>query len=350
MSVSLREISVSSKPGHTFFLRVDWTEDLGEGFTVLLCDGVSAWDGKVSEGDIVRECEEMEMPMEKYLQDLQLALTEEGEQAEGYAFHLSPASASASAPARSGILHLSYEKVQKDISFRLGSVELGPVAEPSEVIKELISHGLGRSGQLQASNLHLQEENQHLREEQDHMTAEMERYVHGKEDLEKELYSRFALVLNEKKVKIRGLMEKIRLLEKDLGGKGQREGSSGKGEASRENDDEGGTVAPAEDEYGGSTDEEQSQSPPRSEAQTAPLRGPEPSHSPIEDSLTDIIDVAPCRKRRQRHLQDPGSEVKKAVQEVYKKESTEPTRSKAETKRKTEVRTHRHDQQAYRDR
>lgn len=51
-------------------------------------------------------------------------------------------------------------------------MDLRPVAEPSGVIKELISHGLGRSGQLQASNLHLQEENQRLREEQDHITAE----------------------------------------------------------------------------------------------------------------------------------------------------------------------------------
>ncbi|KAJ8339574.1 hypothetical protein SKAU_G00363600 [Synaphobranchus kaupii] len=165
MSVSVREISVSSKPGRTFFLKVHWTEGLGAGFTVVLCDGVSAWDGKVSEGDVIRESEEMEMQMEKYVQDLQLVLTEEGQHAEGYVFHLSPDSA------RSSVLHLSYEKVQKDISFRLGSVELRPVAEPSEMIKELISHGLERRGHLRASNLHLQEENQRLKQEQDHMTG-----------------------------------------------------------------------------------------------------------------------------------------------------------------------------------
>lgn len=50
----------------------------------------------------------------------------------------------------------------------------------------------------------------------------MDRYVHGKDRLEKELYSRFALVLNEKKAKVRSLTEKIQQLEEDLGKKEQR--------------------------------------------------------------------------------------------------------------------------------
>lgn len=52
-----------------------------------------------------------------------------------------------------------------------------------------------------------------------------------------------------------------------------RQGSLGKRGASREEEDEGETGAPMEDDYGGSTDEEQSQSPPRTQARTAPLRG-----------------------------------------------------------------------------
>ncbi|KAJ8286709.1 hypothetical protein GJAV_G00042350 [Gymnothorax javanicus] len=327
MSVSVRKINIPSKPGQTFFLKVEWEEDLGTGFTVILCDGISAWDGQVSVDDVIRESEEMDMQVERYVQDLQLALTERGQQAEGYSFHLSPDSA------RSGVLQLSYEKVQKDFLFRLGSVELQPVVEPSEVIKELISFGLGRSRQLQTSNLHLQEENSCLREEQDRMTAEMDRYVRGKEHLEKELYSRFIVVLNEKKAKIRGLMGKIKQLEEDLGEKEQREGSLGEKRASGEEENEGEACVPQDDEYGGSTDEEQSQSPPRSQAKTAPFEEAR-SHSPIDDSLTDI-DVAPSRKRRQRHLQATESEVTKAVhQEVQKKESTESTRSRAEGKRK----------------
>lgn len=52
-----------------------------------------------------------------------------------------------------------------------------------------------------------------------------------------------------------------------------REESLGKRGASSGNEDEGKPGAPADDDYGGSTDEEQSQSPPRTQAQTAPLGG-----------------------------------------------------------------------------
>lgn len=37
----------------------------------------------------------------------------------------------------------------------------------------------------------------------------LKRYAGGKEDLEAELYSRFVLVLNEKKAKIRSLQETV---------------------------------------------------------------------------------------------------------------------------------------------
>ncbi|KAI1905363.1 hypothetical protein AGOR_G00015350 [Albula goreensis] len=336
MSASVREISISSEPGRAFFLKVDWTEDLGEGFSVTLCDAVSAWNGKVSQGDVQREAEEMEMEREKYIHDLQLALTAEGRQAAGYAFHLSPDSTC------SGVLHLSYEKVQRDISFSLGSVELRPVLEPTVVIKDLISYGLQRGARLQASNDQLQGQNQRLREEHDHIKAEMDRYVHGKENLEQELYSRFVVVLNEKKAKIRGLLENIRQLQDELDEKEKslREGSAGTRIPPRESEEQGETSTPAKDEYEGSTDEEQSQSPPRFQAAKSPAREL-PAHSSIDDSLTesltDIIDIAPCRKRRQRHLQGP--EVKKATQEVQRKESTEPAKSKEEGRRKASRRS-----------
>lgn len=41
------------------------------------------------------------------------------------------------------------------------------------------------------------------------MYSRLKRYAGGKEDLEAELYSRFVVVLNEKKAKIRSLQETI---------------------------------------------------------------------------------------------------------------------------------------------
>lgn len=65
----------------------------------------------VSEEDVSREAQEIEMERERYVGDLHLALTGEGPAAEGeYSFHLTP-----ERPGRP-LLQLSYEKVQNDIS------------------------------------------------------------------------------------------------------------------------------------------------------------------------------------------------------------------------------------------
>lgn len=38
-----------------------------------------------------------------------------------------------------------------------------------------------------------------------------------------------------------------------------------------------------------------------------------PESSPMDDSLNDITDVAPCRKRRHRHLQQLETQAKRAA-------------------------------------
>ncbi|KAF5887072.1 DNA repair protein XRCC4 isoform X1, partial [Clarias magur] len=110
MKVTVRKISVASEPDCTYYLRLEWAEDLGAGFVVLLCDGVSAWSGEVLEEDVTREAQEMEMPRERYVNDLQLILTGVGQTDQSYSFHLAPKQSG------SPMLQLSYEKVQSDMS------------------------------------------------------------------------------------------------------------------------------------------------------------------------------------------------------------------------------------------
>ncbi|XP_036383740.1 DNA repair protein XRCC4-like [Megalops cyprinoides] len=312
MSVSVRQIKVPSEPHATYFLKVDWLEDLGAGFTVALCDGESAWIGEVSEEDVAREIQELEMRRERYVEELQLALAGGGQQGGDYTFQLSPESACG------GPRHLTYEKVQKDISFRLGSVELQPSPEPDQVIKELIRIGLDRGSELRARNQHLQEENQRLKREQDRITAELEGYVEAKEKLEQDLYTRFVLVLNEKKAKIRGLQEELRRLQEAKEERAQREATTAE------------SSGPMEADYGASTDEEQTQSIHCSQVSTVPVT--DEASSSMDLGLSDIPDVAPSRKRRWRHLHDPGSE--KVPQELQQTARKDPAPSKAEANEK----------------
>lgn len=64
----------------------------------------------VSEEDVSKEAQELEMPRERYVHDLQLILSGEGQADQSYSFHLAPKQSG------SPILQLSYEKVQRDMS------------------------------------------------------------------------------------------------------------------------------------------------------------------------------------------------------------------------------------------
>ncbi|XP_076614251.1 DNA repair protein XRCC4 [Chaetodon auriga] len=304
MHTSVREVHVSSEPDSSYFLRVDWKgRGLGSGFQLLLTDGQDAWRGDVSEAALRVEAEELEMQVERYVQDLRQVLTGT-ESSTTYSFSLTP-----SPPDHSSTVTLAYEKVQRDISFRLGSVSLEAVAEPAEAVRQVLIHSLQTGNKLEIHNHKLEEENQRLRREQQRITADLKRYAGGKETLEAELYSRFVLVLNEKKAKIRSLQETITHLQEDR----QEKEDSVKSDR---------TADQEEDEYGGSTDEEPEEERPPP-ASTLPSQESSTS-SPLDDSLKDLTDVAPCRKRRFRHLEAPGPAVKRASPQSSQRGRADP--------------------------
>ncbi|XP_076140655.1 DNA repair protein XRCC4 [Alosa pseudoharengus] len=332
MEVSLRQITIASDPERTFFLKVEWKEDFGAGFVILLCDGTSAWTGEVSEEEVSREAQEMEMARERYVDDLQVALTGEGPAALDYAFHLTAERGQGHGSA--GGLHLSYEKVQKDISFRLGAVELTLVPEPAAAVKGLIAHGLERGGRLHGRNQRLQQENEKLRREQQRITADMERYVTGKETLEQELYSRFVLVLNEKKAKIRALQARVKQLEESLEEEREQR-KAAKAECSKAAESTGLGPSPVREEsdYGASTEEEEEKEERPSSSGIRTSAKDAFRCSPImEDGSSDITDVAPNRKRRHRHLQQLEAQAKRQALGDSHRSRNEQTHAKAEAK------------------
>uniref|UniRef100_A0A8C1R7J5 X-ray repair complementing defective repair in Chinese hamster cells 4 n=1 Tax=Cyprinus carpio TaxID=7962 RepID=A0A8C1R7J5_CYPCA len=275
-STSVRQISIASEPHRTFFLKLEWAEDLGSGFVILLSDGISAWSGEVSEEDVSREAQEIEMERERYVGDLHLALTGEGPAAEGeYSFHLTP-----ERPGRP-LLQLSYEKVQNDISSRslLTSYAISSSLSKAIHLQFIFNNELDIVCLIGLPPLH-----------------RMQRYVQGKEKLERDLYSRFVLVLNEKKDKLRALQKRVKELEKSADSEDHKAMET---EADK---------SPEESDYGGSTEDEQEAEP----------RQPDPKpltqeSNPMDDSLNDITDVAPCRKRRHRHLQQLETQAKRAA-------------------------------------
>nr|XP_033779361.1 DNA repair protein XRCC4 [Geotrypetes seraphini]XP_033779452.1 DNA repair protein XRCC4 [Geotrypetes seraphini] len=287
MEKKISRICPLSDPKTTYFLQVAWTTDLGSGFTLTLCNGKSAWSGTVSEDEISKEASDMEMEREKYIGELQKALILDAELTSKYNFDFSEDKES------SDICHFSYEKNLKNVSFKLGSVKLKKISDPVEVIKELIGYCLDYTADLHAKNEYLQKENKRLLNNWDEMHEILDKSVQVKEELEQELYSKFVLVLNEKKSKIRSLQEKLK--EAHETAKQTRDS-----QPSVSN-----TIINTED-YNVSTDEEkESQSVYIPTDHAASSR----SHS-LLSTPDDVPDVAPNRKRRQRQQKKTVTESK----------------------------------------
>ncbi|XP_028319464.1 LOW QUALITY PROTEIN: DNA repair protein XRCC4 [Gouania willdenowi] len=215
MKSSVRQIHVSESDS-AHFLRVDWEgRSLGSGFQLLLTDGQEAWRGEVDEAALRLEAEELEMQMQRYVVDLQEALTGT-ESCDSYRFSLKPHHS------QSVAVTLTYEKMQEDISFRLGSVVMTTVSQPADAVKELLLQNLRRGNDLRETNRKLQEENERLRREHQRISAELKRYAAGKEALEAELVlNGSSIVLNEKKAKIRSLQKAVDNLQERTSDKGQ---------------------------------------------------------------------------------------------------------------------------------
>ncbi|XP_077456470.1 DNA repair protein XRCC4-like isoform X2 [Stigmatopora argus] len=200
MSGAVRQIDVTTDPGTHYFLHVDFAVNLSCGFNLTLSDGISAWKGEVSENEVKREANVMEVPMESYVEDLQQVLMGGGQKRrEIYSFRLDL-----------DCLQLSYHKMCDHVSVRLGSLKLRPTPDPVLLIREMIGQSLKHSTEMEKENLLLLEENCKLKEEHAQILKELEHHVQDKETMTRELYTHFVTVLNEKKTRIRSLQDAVR--------------------------------------------------------------------------------------------------------------------------------------------
>ncbi|KAJ8006129.1 hypothetical protein DPEC_G00125040 [Dallia pectoralis] len=334
MSGLVRQIRLASEPSTPYFLRVDWLEDLGAGFTLALSDGRAAFLGEVSEEDVIRGANALGVKRRLYVDDLRQALTSRGEGRRGYGgpeteyqFHLSADNRS-----------LSYKKkTQKCVWMNVGAVELHPAPDPVELNREMVGHTLGHVADLEAENRLLEEENQTLRQEKQHLLAEMERHVKAVKSMEGDTFSRSVIVLDEKRAKIRDLEDTIRRagghhqtswrtpsdeLEDTIrraGGHHQTSWRNGTGitvtpetvDSSKEEQDEEKKEAEVEQEEDEDEEDDLSQSFHTSQAATVLIRGVSSQTSSMEDAECDSQDVLPSRKRQLCYPHIPGSKVKK---------------------------------------
>ncbi|XP_072137374.1 DNA repair protein XRCC4 isoform X2 [Mobula birostris] len=287
MEMHICRIWPLTTPDTVHYLKIGWDEDLGNGFTITLCNGEQAWSGNVSSDQITIEASEAEMDREKYVEELRCALITRDEKTNRYSFDFIKDS-------EREVFHFSYEKVSQDISFRLGSVELKEVSSTTDIIKELIDMVLQSNTELRSRNNSLQQENKRLLSERNSGLEQLEEYVKAKEDLEQDLYSRFILVLNAKKAKIRQLQEHLKRVHEQT-----EAGSQSRSAAATSQE----TLLTEEC----NTDEEHGSHSSTSRSLAQPSKSVTGESNDV--SLPDRVDITPTRKRRYRHPQQKTEEA-----------------------------------------
>ena len=253
----------------------------------------------------------------------------------------------------SGQMELTWKKhiLADNVKFLLGSVTLNLCRDQGAT--RLLDFAVSALEENQQDIGDLQKENMRLSSERQGALSRLEKCANLQEDIEKDLFGKFKVVLNEKKAKIRQLMEQLSTTSTQLsqleqsskrsankpatavGGRedGRESGDPRRGEQSQDSDDQ--------------TDDEMVQSPSlmakEGHVPTTPPPPP-PSGLPMESLLGDPNErdiSSPPLKRRKRNAggERPTSKVKGQPVELPRPPSISRSSSSTHSSGKVRVRS-----------
>ena len=205
-------------------------------FSILATDGDYAWEGELSHAKMKEMADTVKLDFDELLKMSQKALI--GEQVEGVEFLYSTLLVGEDKMKFVWKKHMGSD----GIKIVLGSVVLAS-CKPQQAFCRMMDHALAKMAELEANIEELAAEKERLLRERNVILQQLDKSVSDKEDLESSLYGKFKLVLNEKKAKIRRLMESLTHLSQQKQAKSNEPTNS-----SRRNVDSG-------DESDGATDE-----------------------------------------------------------------------------------------------
>ncbi|XP_045174281.2 DNA repair protein XRCC4-like [Mercenaria mercenaria] len=195
-------IRVVTKEDEECFLLTKLKNGGQEGFDLTLCCNGSVWSGTVSEDDLDTLCSRLKIQFNKYVKETVEALTNSSECKRSFQYELKRGKDKA---------EFSWKKhvPDEDITFQLGSATLKSRVDSAQMITKIYNHCIENIQELKTRIHSLETDNQRLSQERINALKRLEKCVVAKEELENDLYSKFSLVLNRKKEKIRQLKEQV---------------------------------------------------------------------------------------------------------------------------------------------
>ncbi|XP_022096501.1 DNA repair protein XRCC4-like [Acanthaster planci] len=281
----LCRIDVGRQP---YFLKTTCRNGGQEGFDLVITDAVNSWEGQISAKRLTQLAKKVNMELEEFIEHTKKALTRQdmGDLAFEYQMRCD-----------SDKSEFSWKKVManESIKFQLGSVALEVVEDSAESIQELFIFTIDNAASLRDNIRLLERENERLSTERANALKRLEKCVGMHEEMEKELFSKFQVVLNDKKAKIRRLKQEASSLATNNTAKRSSQDLHSSGE---ESDQE----HPAEESEGEevSTDEE-SKAAKKPQKRTAPSKRVDPDTSLIlgEEPTSEVAPVGKRRRRRE---------------------------------------------------
>lgn len=243
---------------------------------------------------------------------------------------------------KGGALELTWKKhiLTDNVKFLLGSVTLSP--RHDEGAATLLDFAVSSLEQTQQDMDDLQKENTRLASERQGALSRLEKCANLQEDIEKDLFGKFKVILNEKKAKIRRLTEQLNTVSEQL--KSLQELSK-KVPSQAPTKDKRENKAGSDNESPNETDDEMAHSPSPLATEQQPHTSPSPTPTPgprIESLLGDpnerTISSPPVKRRKRNTGMRPTSKVKGQPVELPRPPSIRKT-SSSQSSGKVRIRT-----------
>ena len=177
-----------------------WTRYDGDSLTLNVSDGVDSWSGVLSKEEMEVMADQTKISLNNYIEDTLKALT--GKNIGNLSFWYSAKRSD------NGSLQLIWKKhlASDNIKFHLGKVNLSPVSSRT-IHCSFLNYAIDSMENLWQKIDNLEASLEQVTMERQSAISRLQNCALLQENLEKDLYGKFKLILNGKKSKIRKLME-----------------------------------------------------------------------------------------------------------------------------------------------
>lgn len=185
-----------------YYLLVELFDQGKDGFDLTVCNGDHVWRETVDSLTIESMAKTADMSVTEFADQTSRALTGQTTSQDNFVFQAKP---------KETKLQFSWKMhIGDGVKFQLGSLTLPKVSDSVQVIKNMFDLAVNQMTQLKQEMSSLRSDNTRLSSERKDTLKLLEKCVTAKEEMEKDLFEKFAAVLNDKKSKIRHLKEQVK--------------------------------------------------------------------------------------------------------------------------------------------